>query len=343
MSDILLAKPKLPEGFIDLSVGEPHVVRETLRKVFKISEVSIEVARQASLIPSMYEYPNPNGYEPLVKLLEAKYKAPVVITNGAKQALGACFYALKQMGMIKVGMRTPYWALIPPLVKMHGLEPLTSYVGTDANLLLIPNNPDGFTSESVLLQGFVDNCRSRGVPVIHDAAYYTPVYMPQDSILNPLGDIQIFSISKMLGLSGLRIGFAVCYDQEIYKLIQQYMEAMTVGVSMLSQVFLYELLNKMYSSQTLTEDFEATSWLALNKSKLAFKQVNPDVLEVPDNFEDTAGMFGWFKVGPKADFTKSKLNVIDGALFGIPGYVRINMAFDLDKVKEIVARLNSVV
>ena len=28
MSDILLAKPVLPEGWIDLSVGESHVVRE---------------------------------------------------------------------------------------------------------------------------------------------------------------------------------------------------------------------------------------------------------------------------------------------------------------------------
>ncbi|HVI40870.1 MAG TPA: pyridoxal phosphate-dependent aminotransferase [Anaerovoracaceae bacterium] len=343
MSDILLAKPKLPEGFIDLSVGEPHVVRETLRRVFNLSEISRYCDEHVASLPSMYEYPNPSGYERLIKLLEDKYKAPVVITNGAKQALGACFYALNQLGMTKVGMRTPYWALIPPLVKMHGLEPMTSYVGTNANLLIVPNNPDGFTSEPVLLQGFVDNCRSRGVPVIHDAAYYTPVYMPQDSILNALGDVQIFSVSKMLGLSGLRIGFAVCYDQELYKLIQQYMEAMTVGVSMLSQVFLYELLYKMYSNQKLSENFEASSWLALNKSKLAFKQVHPDVLEVPDNFEDTAGMFGWFKVGPKADFTKSKLNVIDGALFGVPGYVRINMAFDLDKVKEIVTRLNSVV
>lgn len=336
MSDILLAKPKLPEGFIDLSVGEPHVVRENLDRIFKVPS-------EISKVPNMYEYPNPIGYEPLVKLLEAKYKSPVIITNGAKQALGACFYALNQMGRTKIGMRTPYWALIPPLVRMHGLEPLTSYVGADANLLLLPNNPDGFISDPMLIQGFSDNCKLRGVPLIHDAAYYTGVYMPTTTALKPLGDVQIFSISKMLGLSGLRVGFAVCHDEEMYHLIQNYMEAMTVGVSMLSQVFLYELLDRMYSNQLQYETFETHSWLDLFKAKLLFKRVHPEVLEVPDNFEDTAGMFGWFKVGPKADFNKSKLNVIDGALFGVPGYVRVNLAFDVPKVEEIVKRLNSVV
>jgi bifunctional pyridoxal-dependent enzyme with beta-cystathionase and maltose regulon repressor activities len=53
-------------------------------------------------------------------------------------------------------------------------------------------------------------------------------------------------------------------------------------------------------------------------------------------------MFGWFKVGPKADFTKSKINFIDGALFGVPGMVRMNLAFSSDKMEEIVKRLNSV-
>ena len=37
MSNILLDKPELPPGFIDVSVGEPHVVRDTLLKIFDLS------------------------------------------------------------------------------------------------------------------------------------------------------------------------------------------------------------------------------------------------------------------------------------------------------------------
>ncbi len=36
MSEILLAKPNLPEGWLDCSVGEAHVVREILLKHFSI-------------------------------------------------------------------------------------------------------------------------------------------------------------------------------------------------------------------------------------------------------------------------------------------------------------------
>lgn len=67
-----------------------------------------------------------------------------------------------------------------------------------------------------------------------------------------------------------------------------------------------------------------------------------EILEVDSNLENSAGMFGWFKVGPKADFSKYKINTIDGSLFGVPGMVRMNLAFSKDRMEEIVRRLNSV-
>ena len=122
MTDILLAKPTLPKGFIDVSVGEPHVVREKLKKYFPL-----DFYRNGPMSDREYEYPAPTGYQPLIDLLEKKHGSPVIITNGAKQALGACFYALKQMDRSILGMRTPYWALIPPLAKIHGIECVDEY------------------------------------------------------------------------------------------------------------------------------------------------------------------------------------------------------------------------
>ena len=68
--------------------------------------------------------------------------------------------------------------------------------------------------------------------------------------------------------------------------------------------------------------------------------IRPEVLEVPSDLVSQPGMFGWFKVGPKADFTQSKINVIDGGLFGVPGYIRINLAFATSQMEEIVRRFN---
>ena len=349
MSDILLAKPKLPPDWIDVSVGEAHVVRETLSKVFDLNPDHHMIPRVAH----MHEYPVPTGYQPLVDLLEQKHQAPVIITNGAKQALGATFYALKKMGRKNLLMRTPYWALIPPLAEMHGLTNVLddgseafSYRGIvekeDSFLCLSPNNPDGYSYSDRGLQSIVDFHKQLNVPFIHDAAYYTHTYLPSDYDLRTFGDVQIYSISKMLGLSGLRIGYAVCPNPQFYRYIQEYMEAMTVGVSVIPQIFLEQLLKDMRAFPNLTTKFEIESALHLRNAKQIMLKVRPEILEIPENLPDNPGMFGWFKVGPACDFQQAKLNVIDGALFGVPGMVRMNLAFHEDRIVEIVHRLNSV-
>ena len=336
MSEILLAKPVLPPGFIDLSVGEPHVVRDILFEIFDMSQY------QLPQVSHMWEYPASTGYRPLIKLLEDKHQAPVLVTNGAKQALGASFYALQKMGKRTVGMRNPYWALIPPLVKMHGLEPITDNTPAEAQLLLLPNNPDGFCPPLYYIKEYAEVCKASGMPLIHDAAYYTKTYLPPKYPIENIGDVQIYSISKMLGLSGLRLGYVVCHNKEMYKHIQDYIENMTVGVSIVSQMFLTELVSRMVAYPTLTNKFYGLSWQALQDNKKALKQINPEVLEIPDNVEDIAGMFGWFKVGPKANFAGSKINVIKGDLFGGPGMVRINLAFHAELMQEIINRLNAI-
>lgn len=331
MSEILLAKPILPPGFIDCSVGEAYVVREALSSIF-------DTECHLPTVDRMYEYPLPNGYPALVKRLEEKHGAPVVITNGAKQALGATFYALKKMGKSEIGMRTPYWALIPPLANMHGMACGNDFDCTyDSYLCVAPNNPDGAMCglESASL------ARKCKIPFVHDAAYFSHVYLPMDYQLKTIGDVQIYSASKSFGLSGLRLGYAVCPNPEMYRYIQEYMEHMTVGVSILPQMFLDRLLDQMDRRPDLTQEFEATAYDALQRSKKLIQQVDPQVLEVPGNLPDIAGMFGWFKVGAKADFQKAKINVIDGALFGVPGYIRMNLALNVQKIEEIVFRLNS--
>lgn len=345
MSDVLLSKPKLPEGWLDVSVGEPYVVRQNLFDIFDMRDWKLPN------IEHLWEYPPSNGYKHLVDLLEWKYNAPVIITNGAKQALGASFYALKKLDKSVVTMRVPYWALIPPLLEMHGCTCVATTITPhysdhefwkhESRLMLAPNNPDGDIHSDQELIEISNGAKGVGMPFIHDAAYYTHSYLPSDRSLPPIGDVQIYSLSKMLGLSNLRIGYAVCHNPVFYKLIREYVEATTVGASLPSQIFSYELLNQMRGYPTLAEKFENNSYHALLESKNIIKTVDPEVLEIPTNFEETPGMFGWFKTGPKFSQEKAKINFIDGALFGIPGKVRMNLAFDKIKMQEIVRRLNA--
>jgi aspartate/methionine/tyrosine aminotransferase len=333
MSDILLANPKLPEGWIDFSVGEAHIIKEALFKACDLKRshlVHLTVDKKA-------EYPSPNGYAPLVKLLEDKYQAPVVVTNGAKQALGAAFYALHKMGKVKLGMRTPYWALIPPLAQMHGLQFVEKY---DAYLAILPNNPDGFMFDYDYAKYMADYHRDLGIPFIHDAAYYTPVYLPKDYNLGPLGDLQIYSISKMYGLSGLRVGYVVCYNEEYYKTILEYMETMTVGVSTASQDICYNILRDLWGDPAKHNKFIQGARNKLYVAKALCKTLNKEVLDVPSDITSIPGMFLWAKIGPKCDFKKARINIVDGKLFGGEGMVRVNLGLPTETMIEAVERLN---
>jgi len=334
MSDILLAQPILPEGFIDCSVGEPHIIRDTLLNILNIESCMPDVTWKD------FVYPSPCGNPELVSYLEKKHGAPVVITNGAKQALGASFYALNKMKKPFLGMKNPYWALIPPLANLHDVHIKTSdpyrYDNFDSYLLLAPNNPDGSLDN---LDHVSEHMKRYSKPFIHDGAYYTHNYIDSNQELKTYGDVQIFSMSKTLGLSSLRLGYAVCQNEEMYKHIQYYMEHMTVGVSNLSQMFLMNIFNKLHFK---LNDFENECFLSLKENKKLVKGINPKILEVPDNIEDIPGMFLWAKCNDYEAFKKAKLYIINGEPFGNKDYVRINLGFTTNVMKDIVERINSI-
>jgi aspartate/methionine/tyrosine aminotransferase len=340
MSKILLAKPKLSDGWIDTSVGEAHIVRDALFKAF--DNFTLHMVDLATKHKS--EYQDPAGFPPLVKFLEDKYQAPVVITNGAKQALSASFYVLQKLGKRKLGLHCPWWCLLPPLIEANGLEPICANDNTnyDAYLAVLPGNPDGHMFDLDHVKKLATQHREFNIPFIHDAVYYSPVYLPQQKTFPAFGDVQIFSASKSWGLSGLRAGYCVCYNHDYYHPIQSYVEMMTVGVSTASQEIVHKLLLDLKAYPDKESAFIRECQNKLYIAKSIIKNVRPDVLEVPIDITDTPGMF-LFARAPKPEvFEKAKVNVAHGAAFGKEGYVRINLAVPTETLIEVVKRLNDV-
>ena len=228
---------------------------------------------------------------------------------------------------------------------MHGLHLLqwnTNWPDCSAHLLVAPNNPTGDMRSIRYLYALEAECKKENITLIHDAVYFSHIYLPTSYPLQKIGDVQIFSASKAYGLSSARIGWAVFHNTELYKLFQYYMETMTVGVSVLSQMFVYDLLKMMRQFPDLTQKFEATAAAALTRSKQIIKEVSLDILDVPSNMEETNGMFGFFKCHQPEAFNQVKVNPAWGESFGAPGFVRMNLALPEDQMIEIVRRLNSV-
>jgi bifunctional pyridoxal-dependent enzyme with beta-cystathionase and maltose regulon repressor activities len=119
---------------------------------------------------------------------------------------------------------------------------------------------------------------------------------------------------------------------------------MTVGVSITSQIFLYDLLVQMKDNPDDLLQFEETSAAALAFAKQEMLKVNDEVLKVNPRLVERSGMFGFYATGAKFDAIKAKLNFIDGTLFGGgANMVRMNLAWSSEQIQEIVRRLNSLV
>jgi aspartate/methionine/tyrosine aminotransferase len=337
--DPLIRKTLAPD-VIDLCVGEAHLIRKALVETFPLELFTLRD------VDVHCDYQQPEGYPPLVELLEARHGAPVVITSGAKQGLAACFYAAKCMGVTGVTMRAPYWSQMPAAVEIMGLTPVFDDEPERgcAHLLVSPNNPDGYITSPEHARLMRSRCAAFGVPLIHDAAYHTPTYTNDAVRTDPLpelSDTSVWSAAKMYGLSGLRVGWVACKDPAFKQHVCEYVEATTVGVSLLSQKVIHHIITYDARASQARERFHQRARNLLANARATVAGIDPGVLDT-SGVTQSNGMFGWFKVGPKFDADRARIHVAPGVAFGYPDRVRLNIAVEPELLREAVKRLNAL-
>lgn len=340
-NDVLMAKTRLPADFVDLGIGEPHVLREEALRHYDLDQFSFRD------LPQIWEYAPPFGYEPLVRELEEAHSARVVVTAGAKQGLAAAFHALKQSGRQTLGIRVPYWPSIPHVARLAGMDPVVTSgddpSGCDAFLMVSPNNPDGDFMEYARAAGLCERLSASGVPVVHDAAYYTHAHLPRSAVLGPLGAMQVFSASKTYGLSGLRLGWVVCHDESYFDAVASYVEATTAGISTASQRVLLHIAQTEARRPAVRTRFESAVSRRLQEAKdMVSQALRPDVIRFARDPRDVPGMFAWGELGAGVDLAAARVNAMPGAAFGEPGRVRLNLGVPLPQLAEAVHRMNGL-
>ncbi|KAH9624562.1 hypothetical protein KSS87_000716 [Heliosperma pusillum] len=210
----------------------------------------------------------------------------IVVGTGSTQLFQAALYALssgQSAQPISVVSATPYYSFYRQVIE-YLKSGLYKWVGDTANfsedgpyieLITSPNNPDGFTRQSVV--------NGSGGMLIHDFAYYWPQYTP---ITSPADhDIMLFTVSKTTGHAGMRIGsihfgsrllpvvlfelvpgldldkwivqvsWALVKDDEVAKKMTKFIELSSIGVSKDSQLRAAKILQAVSNSCDNTGDF----------------------------------------------------------------------------------------
>lgn len=295
---------------ICLGWGEPIVCREVLDQLYTppLDLINIKDMEYApddgnlALIEEVHEY--------IFKTTGRRYEH-VIITSGTTQAINVVLRVFKRHNNIgSVGTHNHFFPYYPEIIRKNKLlhyDSLTLKGKGHVNLIDMPSNPTGSMSQS----GFDSN-------TIWDSVYYNPVFINSPRMAIKPHRVNVGSLSKVFGLTGLRIGYiATDSDVDAIRFSAENLHE-TCTISVPSQDLAKDLLeNIVYNT------FFQMANRAINYNREALNKINHlfDGQEVQNN-----GMFYAAYANEKA------LEIIDKAL--------VNYVVLSDKGKDKFVRLN---
>lgn len=308
------------DGDINLAIGEAYLISDEMKQVF---------AKDLEYTGSL-QYPTYGGNQDLIEELRQtlNYKH-IIITNGGKQGLAAIFYAFKQSNKNNVIQKGFHWPSIPGLAKVAGLQFNHDPTPGSVRLVCSPNNPDGNQS--------MEPCD------IWDAAYAHQVY---GFVEPPPHRVAVFSASKVLGLSGFRVGWICTDDDVLADHCRFHVELATSGVSSPAQQLTARILRVMRANPDFTSDVYHRA-----RSTLIYNGLNfhdnlgkhcEAVLGVPASM---SGMFAFFKARDPEAFAQalkqSRVRLVDGAACGAAeaGWYRMSLGHTKETVERAVGAI----
>lgn len=222
------------EPVIHLGIGEPKnkaPITAILSSAAKINTGDIKYVPTDGL---------PSLKKAIIRYTEENYgrlPAPenVIVSTGAKQAIYNLLLSIVDP-QDEVIILAPYWVSYPEMVKlaygipvtvtpedgtfvprMEEIEEATSSY-TKAIIANSPNNPSGVIYPEAFIAELVDYCERKGIYLIMDDIYHklvfegkqaVPAYRYTNKDIEETRVIVINGVSKVYGMTGFRIGWAI--------------------------------------------------------------------------------------------------------------------------------------
>lgn len=286
---------------LDMSWGEPIVIRQAL-----IETLGNRFALAPRLLSAMSYTPH-HGFEQLSERM--KYLAErqsghrpkfLFVTNGASGAINAALHALKTQRTDWVVTDKRYYPFIPKMVYQADMimidrdrkEFLTNkengcgennFLSLDAS----PSNPEGLVSPF----SSVD---------IWDAAYASKTYSSGGHTPSKY-KVMCGSISKTLGLPGLRLGWVSTDSEDIASSLGHYVSNTYVGLSSVSQGIAEEVLQSID-----LDKFEDRASGYLNDNRFEVQKI---LTKFGQGSVPTRGMFALVQLGKAERAALKRANV----------------------------------
>lgn len=281
---------------IQLSWGDPQIVRqaltETLGHKFSLSATS--------LLDQGYppHYGNPiliDQLKTLTKRQTGHKPKHLFVTCGAIGAIHAALFALKDMNTDYVLINRRYFPFYPQIIANADMNvlhnPFLGLLNTKYKFISLidsPSNPEGMVSPFQDID-------------IWDAAYASKTYSSGGHVPNKF-KIVCGSLSKTLGLAGLRLGWAATDDDRLAQSLGNWVTSNYIGLSLDSMKTAENIIKSLDFDKFETR---SSGYLDDNREQMQ---------KVLDRFGQgnvpTRGMFAIMELGKAERKALEKANVI---------------------------------
>ena len=352
------------EAVIHLGIGEPKnkaPISALLSSASRLSTGDIKYAPSDGL---------PSLKKAILRYTEETYGrlvAPenVIVANGAKQALYNLLYSLLNP-QDEVIVLAPYWVSYPEMIKMvYGVPVVVTpedgsfhprmadieravTSATRAILLNSPNNPSGIVFSEKFLAEIVDFCERKGITLILDDIYQRLIFDGRSLVtalkftsrdVESTNLVIINGISKLYGMTGFRIGWAVA-NRRLVATMTNVQAQTTSCASVILQAAAEGALTGLQSyveSLRLTIENNRNVMMQELSSFNGVKVTKPDgtFYCLPDfrAYNQNSVELSHFLL------QKALVVTVPGKEFGMEGHLRLSYAGTVKDVTEGVARL----
>jgi aspartate aminotransferase len=289
----------------------------------------------------------------------------VIVSTGAKQSLFNILFTIVDP-QDEVILLAPYWVSYPEMVKMvHGKpvvvtpedgtfhprieeveQAVTSY--TKAIIINSPNNPSGIVFSEEFIAAIVNFCEARGIYVILDDIYHklvfdgiqaNPAYQYSDRDLESTRLIVVNGVSKLYGMTGIRIGWVVA-PRKLVEVMLNIQAQTTSNPSVISQAAAEGALTGVQTAveslrltiqnnrDVMLQEMRAFTGVHVTKPQGTFYCL-PDFNAYSKNSIELANFL----------LEKARVVTVPGVEFGMEGHLRLSYAGAVKDVIEGVERM----